>query len=105
MLNLHEIETAIQDLQQGSMTYNNCMKLASLYVIRDELYKRSGQMNYSYNPTMMGRDGNYNYHMPQGYYPMYTDNMNTNGRPQQNYNNYNYESDDLIIRKNPKEIY
>ena len=35
MLNLHEIEEAIKELEMGSTTYNNCMKLASLYIIRD----------------------------------------------------------------------
>ena len=39
MLNLREIEEAIKELEMGSTTYNNCMKLASLYIIRDEMKK------------------------------------------------------------------
>lgn len=46
-MNLHEIEEAIRQLEQGSCTYNNCMKLASLYIVRDELEKK-GDMNYNY---------------------------------------------------------
>lgn len=52
-MNLHEIEEAIQELEQGACTYNNCLKLASLYVVRDELRKK-GYSSYNY-----------------GYYPMY----------------------------------
>lgn len=40
MLNLREIEEAIKELESGSSTYNNCMKLASLYIVRDELMKK-----------------------------------------------------------------
>lgn len=38
-MNLHEIEEAIRELEQGSCTYGNCAKLASLYIIRDEMRK------------------------------------------------------------------
>ena len=29
MINLHEVEEAIRELEESSATYNNCMKLAS----------------------------------------------------------------------------
>lgn len=81
MLNLREVEEAIRDLENGSATYNNCMKLASLYIVRDELKQKEGQYNYGYYP-MYARGGNggsssYGYKEP-----MY-------------YNN----SDDLLIKK------
>jgi len=52
MLNLHEVEAAIRDLENGSATYNNCMKLASLYIVRDELRKKESMYNYSYHYPM-----------------------------------------------------
>ena len=74
-MNLHEIEEAIRELEQGSCTYGNCAKLASLYIIRDEM-KKSGQGMYTY-----GRS-NYGYYPSYGYRrPMY------------------YENDDLMIKK------
>ena len=83
MLNLHEIEEAIRELEEGSATYNNCMKLASLYIVRDELKEKQGysQYNYRYYPIYErgGRSGNsssYGYRRP-----MY------------------YENDDLMIKK------
>ena len=53
MINLREVEDTIRDLENGSATYNNCMKLASLYIIRDEMKKKEGQYyNYTYKPMM-----------------------------------------------------
>lgn len=83
MLNLHEIEEAIRELENSSMTYNSCMKLASLYVIRDEL-RKEGQYSRS----------NYNY----GYYPMYE----RGGRSGNNSSSYGYRpmyEEDLMIKK------
>ena len=48
MITLREVESAIQDLEQGSATYNNCMKLAALYIIRDEMKK--GKVEYTRYP-------------------------------------------------------
>ena len=73
-MDLHEIEEAIRELEQGSCTYNNCMKLASLYIIRDEM-KKKGQYTYGYYP-MYERNSSYGYRRP-----MY------------------YENDDLMIKK------
>ncbi len=84
MLNLREIEEAIKQLEMGSTTYNNCMKLASLYIIRDEM-KKQGQGMYTY-----GRN-----------YPMMYDKNGRGGNDQ----TYAYDpmmyanDDDLIIRK------
>ena len=75
-MNLHEIEEAIRELEQGSCTYSNCQKLASLYIIRDEMKKSGHNMyNYGYYP-MYGRESSYSYRRP-----MY------------------YENDDLMIKK------
>lgn len=77
-MNLHEIEEAIRELEQGSCTYNNCMKLASLYIVRDEL-KKKGYSSYNY-----------------GYYPMYEkDSRSSYGYRRPMY----YENDDLMIKK------
>ena len=76
MLNLYEIQEAIRELENDSATYNNCMKLASLYIVRDELKKKEGSNNYRYYP-MYERRNNSSY----GYRPMY------------------YENDDLMIKK------
>ena len=57
MINLREVEEAIKQLESSSATYNNCTKLASLYIVRDELMKKeSGYTSYSYgynNKPMM----------------------------------------------------
>ena len=83
MLNLREIEEAIKELEMGSTTYNNCMKLASLYIIRDEM-KKQGHTMYSY-----GR-----------YYPMMYERENHNDNPYMYTNDPMYHSDDdLLIKK------
>lgn len=79
-MNLHEIEEAIHELEQGACTYNNCMKLASLYIVRDEM-KKKGYSSYNY-----------------GYYPMYE----REGRGSSSYGYRRpmyYENDDLMIKK------
>lgn len=87
MLSLREVEEAIRDLESGSATYNNCMKLASLYIVRDELKQKEGY-------------GNYNY----GYYPMYARGGN-GGNSNSGSSSYGYrrpmyyENDDLMIKK------
>ena len=84
MLNLREVEEAIRELEESSATYNNCMKLASLYIVRDELKEKQGY-------------GQYNY----GYYPMYE----RGGRSGNSSSSYGYrrpmyyENDDLMIKK------
>lgn len=86
MLSLHEVEEAIRDLEAGSATYNNCMKLASLYIVRDELKQKEygyGQSNY-------------------GYYPMYESRGGQGGRGSSSYGYRKpmfYDSDDLMIKK------
>lgn len=83
MINLHEVEEAIRELEEGSSTYNNCMKLASLYIIRDELRKGSGQYSsYRYYPMYErgGRSGN-------------------SGSSSYGYRSMYYTDDDLMIRK------
>ncbi len=84
MLSLREVEEAIRDLESGSATYNNCMKLASLYIVRDELKQKEGYSNYNYN---------------NGYYPMYE----RGGRGSSSSYGYRrpmyYENDDLMIKK------
>lgn len=37
MLDIKDIEEAIQELEQGETTYTACNKLASLYIVRDKL--------------------------------------------------------------------
>lgn len=81
MLNLHEIEEAIRNLENGSATYNNCMKLASLYIVRDELRQKEN------------RYGNYTY----GYYPMYEH----EGKEPMHYNT----NEDLLIKKDMPNDY
>ena len=81
MLNLREVEDAIRDLESGSATYNNCMKLASLYIVRDELKHKEG------SPYSM-----YGY----GYSPIsYERRERDNNRPRPSY----YNDDDLMIKK------
>ena len=46
MISLREVEDTIHSLENGAATYNNCMKLASLYIVRDELKKKEGQYGY-----------------------------------------------------------
>ena len=59
-MNLHEIEEAIRDLEQGSCTYNNCMKLASLYIIRDQLMKKPTEYTrYTHIPMTYNRQPMY----------------------------------------------
>lgn len=64
-------------INRSYQSYNNCMKLASLYIVRDELKEKQGygQYNYRYYPMYErgGRSGNSS--------PMY------------------YENDDLMIKK------
>ena len=84
MLNLHEVEEAIRDLQSSSATYNNCMKLASLYIVRDQLRQKESQYNQ------------YNY----GYYPMYENRGGRNGSSSYGYRRpMYYDNDDLMIKK------
>lgn len=91
MVHLREIEEAIRELENSSSTYNNCMKLASLYIIRDELRQREGQFSsygYGYMPMTYERGGNsgrssYGYRRP-----MYYDN-----------------NEDLMIKKDMDSMY
>ena len=39
MLNLEEINNTIEQLENGDTTFDNCIKLASLYIVRDNLQK------------------------------------------------------------------
>ena len=39
MLNMEEINNTIEELENSSTTFDNCMKLASLYIVRDEHQK------------------------------------------------------------------
>lgn len=39
MLNLEDINNTIQDLENGSTTFDTCNKLASLYIVRQNLQK------------------------------------------------------------------
>lgn len=83
MLSLYEVESAIKELENGSATYNNCMKLASLYIVRDELRKKEGMYNY-------------------GYHPMYERGQNSNGSSSSSYGYKEpmfYENNDLMIKK------
>lgn len=68
-MNLHEIEEAIRELEQGACTYNNCTKLASLYIVRDELKKKGySSYNYGYNPMYeRGNSSSYGYRRPMYY--------------------------------------
>lgn len=84
MLSLHEVQEAIRELEESSATYNNCMKLASLYIVRNEMKKQGyGQYNYGYYPMYENRDGRGgNGSSSYGYRrPMY------------------YENEDLMIKK------
>ena len=82
MINLHEVEEAIRELEESSATYNNCMKLASLYIVRNELKKQGSYGQYRYYPMYErgGRGGNSG-SSSYGYRPMY------------------YQDDDLMIKK------
>lgn len=65
MISLREVEDTIRELEAGAATYNNCMKLASLYIIRDELMeKEEGYYNYRYaaregRPSRYARSSTY----------------------------------------------
>ena len=98
MITLREVEEAIRDLEQGSATYNNCMKLAALYTIRKEMAMRENNNNYTYsmytNNTYPSHNYNYGYNpydrdRERMYYPSY------------GYRNMpmHYENEDLIIKK------
>ena len=39
MLNIEEINSTIEELEDGSTTFETCSKLASLYIVRDNLQK------------------------------------------------------------------
>lgn len=87
MISLREVEDTIHSLENGAATYNNCMKLASLYIVRDELRKREGFSQYARNNSY-------------GYHPIYTDGRQGNGRSSYGYEpSYYNNNDDLIIRK------
>lgn len=43
MLDLQEITNAINTLESGQTTYDSCLKLASLYTVRNELTKEHSQ--------------------------------------------------------------
>ncbi len=88
MINPREVEEAIRELEGSSATYNNCMKLASLYIIRDHMMQ-SNQYNYT------------NY----GYYPMYQRGGRSGNNSNSSYRyyepmRYNHQ-DDLMIKKQP----
>ncbi len=67
MLNVHEVESAIRELENGSATYNNCMKLASLYIVRDELKKKENMYTYGYHPMNGNNRSSYGYREPMYY--------------------------------------
>lgn len=92
MINLREIEEAIHQLETSSSTYNNCMKLASLYIIRDEFRKKEGQSGY------------YTY----GYYPYYerggqSGNSGQGGSSSYGYKPMMYDDDSLMIKRDMME--
>lgn len=112
-MNLHEIEEAIRELEQGSCTYGNCAKLASLYIIREEM-RKSGQGMYTYarggNYARGGGGGNYarggsgNYARGgnYGYYPMMYERGGNSGNSSSSYEYRRpmyYDDEDLMIRK------
>ena len=37
MLNLQEIENTIEELEQGATTFDTCLKLSALYIVRDHI--------------------------------------------------------------------
>lgn len=87
MLNLREVEEAIRDLENGSATFNNCMKLASLYIVRDELRQKDYPSNYGYRPY---------------YYPMYERGGRSGNSGSSSYGYRKpiyYTDDDLMIKK------
>ncbi len=51
-MNMNEINEAIRELEEGPTTYHNCMKLASLYIVRDmygkDRYTTYGRDQYNY---------------------------------------------------------
>lgn len=81
MLNLREVEEAIRELESSSATYNNCMKLASLYIVRDQLRKQGSYSQYRYYPMYERGGHSGNNGSSYGYRPMY------------------YHDDDLMIKK------
>lgn len=103
-MNLHEIEEAIRELEQGACTYGNCAKLASLYIIREEM-RKNGQGMYTY-----ARGGNYarggsNYARGggnYGYAPMMYERGGSGGNSSSSYEYRRpmyYNEEDLMIRK------
>ena len=85
MIRLHEVEEAIKELESSSATYNNCEKLASLYIVREELRKKEGQFEYSYG----GRP----------YYPYYERGGNNNSSYGYRREPMYYHDEDLMIKK------
>lgn len=42
MININEINEAIENFEnKSSTTYDNCMKLAALYIVRDHYYDKT----------------------------------------------------------------
>ena len=44
MIDLREIEKTIAELKQGKTTFENCERLASLYIVRDHLKEQSQEI-------------------------------------------------------------
>lgn len=47
MLDIEQINTTIEELEQSNTTYDTCVKLASLYIVRDNYNKRVNEAGNS----------------------------------------------------------
>lgn len=74
-MNINEINEAIRELENGPTTYHNCMKLASLYIVRDEYGKEGSRQYNMYASNGGGRRGGgssrYEDRSQYGYDPLY----------------------------------
>lgn len=81
MINMNQINEAIRELEDGPTTYHNCMKLASLYIVRD-MYGKEATRNFNMYASNSGGNGRrgggssrYEDRNQYGYDPFYDDMM------------------------------
>ena len=51
MLDLDQISNTIEELENGATTFDNCLKLASLYIVKDHLNNAVERMSNSITPA------------------------------------------------------
>lgn len=51
MLNLEEINNTIAELENGRTTYDNCLKLASLYIVKQNIHQTEKSNTDDFKPV------------------------------------------------------